>query len=224
MTLKLIVALFILWRIVRYLRRRGRARASVLSARKHWALLLAHPYVEATEFSRFSDADASRVGDDTRRFLRAQMLHQMELRTDATDDDARAHLARVLETQWFRADLHALHADDEPRAALAFACARMAFFARAAMLMGWAEPDVAWRVLLLNAQRAQDCFDGWEDFGRAYVAGRKQWVTAFRADPLGRAVDEAAVQRWLAPADGAWGRAAWPGLATFDPEPVVRLR
>ncbi|WP_431207420.1 hypothetical protein [Burkholderia cepacia] len=50
MTFKLIVALFVLWRIVRYFRRRG-ARHSTLSARKHWALLLAHPYVEATGFS-----------------------------------------------------------------------------------------------------------------------------------------------------------------------------
>ena len=143
-----------LWRIVRYFRRRG-GRYSALPARKHWALLLAHPYVEATGFSGFDDADTSHLNDTSRKFLRAQMLHQMELRTDATDDDARAHLARVLETQWFRADLHALRPTDDPRAALAFACARMAFLARVAMLMGWTEPDTAWRVLLLNAQRAR---------------------------------------------------------------------
>lgn len=223
MTFKLIVALFILWRIVRYFRRRG-ARHSTLSARKHWALLLAHPYVEATGFSGFDDADTSHLNDTSRKFLRAQMLHQMELRTDATDDDARAHLARVLETQWFRADLHALQPTDDPRAALAFACARMAFLARVAMLMGWTEPDTAWRVLLLNAQRAQDCFDSWTDFGRAYIAGRKQWVAGFRADPFGKAFDDATLQRWLAPGDGAWGRAAWPGLAAFDPEPVAQAR
>ncbi|KWN18467.1 hypothetical protein WM21_06705 [Burkholderia ubonensis] len=219
-TFKIIVALFVLWRIVRYLRRRAGRRA--LSARKHWALLLAHPYVDATAFSGFSFAATNHLGDGTRTFLRAQMLHQMELRTDATDDEARAHLARVLETQWFRADLHALQPTDDPRAALAFACVRMAFFARVAMLMGWADPDSAWRVLLLNAQRAQDCFDGWDDFGRAFIAGRRQWVAGFRADPFGKAFDDAALRRWLTPPDGAWGGAAWPGPAAFSPEPVAQ--
>ena len=110
----------------------------------------------------------------------------------------------MLETQWFRADLHALRPTDDPRAALAFACARMAFLARVAMLMGWTEPDTAWRVLLLNAQRAH-CFDSWTDFGHAYVAGRRQWVAGFRADPFGKAFDDATLG-WLAPGGGAWGR------------------
>nr|WP_241022249.1 DUF1266 domain-containing protein [Burkholderia sp. Ac-20353] len=34
----------------------------------------------------------------------------------------------------------------------------------------------------MNAQRAQDCFGSWEDFSRAFVAGRRQWVAGFRAD------------------------------------------
>ncbi|WP_235777308.1 DUF1266 domain-containing protein [Pseudomonas piscis] len=62
---------------------------------------------------------------------------------------------------------------------------RSAFFARCATLMGWLEADSGWRIMLLNAQRAQDCFDSWEDFGQAFMQGRRQWVAAFRADAWG---------------------------------------
>lgn len=65
--------------------------------------------------------------DATRALFRVQLLHQMEFRANATDDEVRQHLAQVFESRWFRADLHALLPTDDPRAALAFACVRMAF-------------------------------------------------------------------------------------------------
>ncbi len=220
--LKIVVTLFLIWRVLRYLHRRGSAAKAqaVLTGRRRWALQFAHPYVEANGVTGF-DLVVATLGDEGRAASRAALLHQMALRIDASDDDVRAHLARVFETRWFRADLHALGADDAPHAALAFACARMAFLARLAMVLGWAEPDVAWRVLLLNAQRAQDCFSGWDDFGRAFLAGRRQWVAGFRADPLGVSFDEAALQRWLAPGSGAWHGAGWPAEPSFDPRVVA---
>lgn len=217
MLIKIIVAIFVLWRIYRFVRRK---RAPSLPQRKHWALALAQPFVEATQFAGFASPTADSVNDATRTQFRAQLLHQMGLRTDASDEDVRMHLARTFEAHWYRADLNDLLAADEPRAALAFACARMAFFARMVMLLQWIEPEIAWRVLLLNAQRAQDCFASWHDFGQAFIEGRRQWVAAFRADPFGKVFDDGALAGWLNKRD-AWRNLPWPGVAAFSPEPAV---
>lgn len=220
MLIKIFVAIFMLWRIYRFVRR---TRTSSLPPRKHWALALAQPFVDATQLSGFTSPAAGTVNEATRAHFRAQLLHQMGLRTDASDEDIRAHLARTFESHWYRADLNSLLPADEPRAAIAFACARMAFFARVVMLLQWVEPDIAWRVLLLNAQRAQDCFTSWHDFGQAFIAGRHQWVAAFRADPFGKAFDDGALAGWLNKGE-AWRGLPWPGLAAFSPEPAAASR
>lgn len=217
MLIQLLVAIFVLWRIYRLVRRR---RAPSLPPRKHWALALAQPFVDATQFAGFASPGADTVNEATRFQFRAQLLHQMRVRTDASDEDVRGHLAYTFESHWYRADLNDPLPADEPRAALAFACARMAFFARTAMLLQWVEPEIAWRVLLLNAQRAQDCFASWHDFGQAFVAGRRQWVAAFRSDPFGKEFDDDALRGWLNER-GAWRNLPWPGLAAFSPEPAT---
>nr|WP_306110124.1 hypothetical protein [Pseudomonas sp. LD120] len=63
------------------------------------------------------------------------------------------------------------------------------------MLMNWIDPQTGWRIMLHNAERAQDCFNDRDDFVRAYVLRRQQWVAAFRADSLGQAFDEASLSR-----------------------------
>lgn len=220
--LKTLVLLFLIWRLLRYLTRgRRRPAPDPLTDRRFWALQFAHPYVDATEFGEFDGDVAMGINDHTVKLVRAALLHQMVLRTDASDADVRAHLARMFDAQWFRADLHALQPGDDPHAALAFACARMAFLARLAMLMEWTDELAAWRMLLLNAQRAQDCFANWEEFGRAFVAGRRQWVAGFRADSLGASFDEASLQRWLAPDEGAWAKAGWLPDPCFSPNEIV---
>lgn len=196
-------------------------RPEPLPARRRWALALAQPFAAATRFGTFYVSADLVLTDAMRARFRPQLLHQMGLRTDASGDDARAHLAGTLEAHWFRADLHELLPTDDPRAALAFACARTAFLVRMTMLMGWVEPQVAWRVLLLNAQRAQDCFASWEDFGRAFIEGRRQWVAAFRADPFGKPFDEQALDGWLTSRNRGWRSLPWPGHAAFSPVPAA---
>jgi len=196
-------------------------RPEPLPARRRWALALAQPFAPATRYGSLYLSAELALTDAMRARLRPHLLHQMGLRTDASGDDARAHLARTLESQWFRADLQQLLPTDDPRAALAFACARMAFLARMTMLMGWVEPQLAWRVLLLNAQRAQDCFASWEDFGRAFIEGRRQWVAAFRADPFGSGFDERSLTGWLSSRNRGWRRLPWPGPAAFNPVPAA---
>ncbi|MGM3273590.1 DUF1266 domain-containing protein [Ralstonia sp. 24A2] len=211
--LKILLAAYVLWRVVKHFRP---AKRAAFTPRKHWALALAQPMLETTGLTGFMSPVTTELNEETRKLFRAPLLHQMELRPTTSDDEVRAHLSRVLEAQWFRADLHALQPTDDPRAALAFACVRMAFLARNAMLMGWVDPMVAWRVLLLNAQRAQDCFASWEDFGHAFIAGRRQWVAAFRADPLGSGFDASHVRQLLG-LDGAWAGLPWPGEPALSP-------
>jgi hypothetical protein len=219
MTIAYVLLLYLLWRLVRHwFSHPPRPR---FTARRHGALLLALPYAEAAGTSAFFDASMQRLPETSGTALRAQLLHQMGLRVDASDADARTHLEHNFESQWFRMDLHALQSADEPRAVLAFACARVAFFARAVMLMQWIAPESAWRVLLLNAQRAHDCFESWEDYGRAFITGRRQWIAAFRADPCGKTFDDANLRHWCA-SGGAWSRIKWPGLPAFDPRRTGR--
>jgi hypothetical protein len=59
-------------------------------------------------------------------------------------------------------------------------------------------------LLGVRSQGAGSIFTDWEDYGRAYIAGRRQWVERYRADPLGRPGDEDAPRRWQKTAP-AWG-------------------
>ncbi|MDR2213984.1 MAG: DUF1266 domain-containing protein [Pseudomonadales bacterium] len=197
--------------LTNYLLRRPR-----FTPRKHAALLLALPYAEAAAANEFFDPAAQTPPAASGSALRNQLLHQLGLRVDASDADVSAHLQRHFEQQWFRLDLQAPLPGDDPRAALAFACARTTLLARAAMLMQWITPECAWRVLLLNAQRAQDCFDSWDDYGHAFLTGRRQWLAGLRADLSGPSLDATTLRRWRAPG-GAWFRIPWPGLPAFDP-------
>ncbi|MDD1001368.1 DUF1266 domain-containing protein [Pseudomonas sp. TNT2022 ID642] len=202
------------WLLWRAFRPRG---ASLFSQRKHWSLLLAQPMVDAMAVEGFYSPACDHFTEQSQTILRAALLHQAGIRSNSNDEAVRAHFSATLDQQWFGLDLQALTATDDPRAAMAFACVRVTFLVRCALLMRWLEPDLAWRVLLLNAQRAQDCFDSWEDFGKAYQSGRKQWVATFRVDSLGEAFDEPQLRQLLAPGGGAWADVTWRTPAALNP-------
>ncbi|AQT11438.1 DUF1266 domain-containing protein [Pseudomonas protegens] len=212
-----IVVLFGAWLGWRHFRRPSGTSLVVFTPRKRWALTLAQPMVDATGMTGFYDPDTTHFMDQAKSTLRASLLHQIGFRSNATDDEICAHLNGTLERQWFRIDLHGLNPSDDPRAAMAFACVRSAFFVRCAMLMSWLEPETGWRIMLLNAQRAQDCFNDWEDFGKAFMLGRQQWIAAFRADSLGTSFNEAKLSQLLAPGSGVWASVDWKGLPALCP-------
>ncbi|MDR1888554.1 MAG: DUF1266 domain-containing protein [Zoogloeaceae bacterium] len=186
--------------------------------RKQWALALAQPMVEAAGVEGFFEVTTDGLTKETRARLRTAFLHYMEFRANASDEEIRQRLKATLETAWFRADLRNLQPTDDPAAALAFACVRMAFFVRNATLLGWIDATTAWRVLLLNAQRAQDCFTGWAHFARAYCAGRQQWISAYRADLLGGNFTRTDVQRYRDTPASLWFNLPWPGQPAFSLE------
>ncbi|WP_327439924.1 DUF1266 domain-containing protein [Pseudomonas donghuensis] len=207
-----VISAWLLWRVFR-----PRGPASLFSQRKHWSLLLAKPMADAMEVEGFYSPACDHFTEQAQTIVRAALLHQAGIRGNTSDDAVRAHFSATLEQQWYSLDLQGLTASDEPRAAMAFACARVAFLVRCAVLMYWIEPEAAWRVLLLNAQRAQDCFDSWEAFGKAYTLGREQWVAAFRVDSLGEIFTEQHLRALLTPGSGAWADIPWHTPAALSP-------
>lgn len=195
---------------------RTRVKNSTFPYRKHWALNLALPMVEAQGLDGFSDPESMELGEESKKLFRPGLLHFLELPPQTTDEEAIRDIAAHYEATWFQADLYAMNDTDDPRAAIAFACVRMAFFTRILMLMQWIDKDAAWRVLLLNAQRAQECFSGWKDFGQNYLVGRRQWTTAFRADPLGATFDGEQLTR-LTGGLKPWALMPWDSSVIFEP-------
>ena len=187
------------------------------SERKHWALSLAEPMVKAVGMTGFYEPTTHCFADESKTMFRAPLLHQMGYRNQASDEHIRAHLTSTLEQQWFSLDLDQLGHADDPRSAMAFACVRTAFLVRCAMLFNWLPPETGWRILLLNAQRAQDCFSSWTEFGQAFITGRQQWVLAFRADPLGGHFDDNSLTSLQAPRTGAWSGLPWHELPAMYP-------
>jgi hypothetical protein len=143
--------------------------------------------------------------------IKPTLFHLFGLHTDMTPQERNSSLQTKLHQRWFAIDLDQLKPQDNPQDAMAFACVRVAFAVRMAHLLGWIDEDTQWQVLLHNAQRTQDCFEGWADYANAWRRGRKQWVVAMRADSLGASVDEAKITAWLTEPQHPWSHLPWIG-------------
>jgi hypothetical protein len=198
------------WRRVKEARRRGDASSySTGSEALDWALALAHPMAFHSIQGGFADSHLSGADDALAAQLRPMVLHHLGMRTDLDDASIARQLPELLRQRWFMQDLQKLQPGDDPRAAMAFACARAAFYVRCAFLLGWLQEDLHRQVLLLNACRAQQCFGSWLEFGTAYARGRRQWIAQGRADVLGKAVSEEDVVQWTADARHPWHAMDW---------------
>jgi hypothetical protein len=186
-------------------------------ARRNWALSLAHPMAAARIRSGFASPQEAWPRDELQQTVRPALLHLFGLRTDLADAQIQLNLNDKLNKRWFCIDMDALRPEDDPRDALAFACARVAFATRVAGAMGWIDDTTQWSVLLQNAQRANDCFTDWRDFGTAWARGRKQWVAGSRADSLGVSLDAAKVEQWLNEPQHPWCALPWRVPPLFVP-------
>lgn len=192
-------------------RKAGRVRDYRLSPEQNHALALAHPMAFHTLDGGFADRPLVKLGDDLAQKLRPLTLHHFGLRTDLAESDIHQQLPHLVKTRWFSLDLDQLAPADQPRDAMAFACARIAFFVRSATLLGWLPPELQWQVLHLNAARASICFGSWADFAQAYARGRQQWVNAGRGDSLGQRIPEVEQAKWLRSRWHPWGKWRWIG-------------
>ena len=180
-----------------------------LQAEQNCALALAHPMAFHAIKGGFADSELPEPTDELAASLRPMALHEFGLRTDLDNASVRQQLPDLLRTRWWCFDLDKLQPGDDPRAAMAFACARISFFVRTAAMLGWLPPEQQWLLLQLNAARARDCFASWQDFGEAYVQGRAQWVSTGRADAMGRALSQEELQGWLLNPAHPWSAFAW---------------
>lgn len=178
------------------------------SAARNWALALAHPMAYHAMQGGFAN-DLKGADEELAKQLRPMVLHHVGLRTDLNDAQARQQLHDALRQRWFTLDLQRLHRSDAPRPAMAFACARVTFFVRSAFLLGWLEEDAHWAILLLNAQRAQECFSSWQDYGHAFALGRAQWIAQGRTDLRGTSFTTEAVDEWVAEPQHPWHAMPW---------------
>jgi hypothetical protein len=202
--------LWVLGPFLRWYARPRLRRQYVLGAHWNWTLALAHPMAFGRIQGGFADARLPLLTPSLQQSLRPALLHLLGLRSDMDDAQLRATLPARLQACWFRIGLDALRPDDAPRDVLALACARVAFATRTAALLGWLDEATQWQVLHHNAQRAADCYANWEDFGKAYARGRRQWVAQSRADSLGAAFTENDVAQWVANRDHPWHWLPWP--------------
>lgn len=216
-----LIALLILgWMLVRLTRRIVRTLRSLwlrklryrLEPQKNWALALAHPMAEARIEGGFAYRANPKVAPKLAQVLRPQLLHLLGLPTTLSEAAIRSSLPSRLDEHWFRIGLDTLHPDDDPHAAMAFACARIAFTVRVATMMGWISAEQQWRILHQNADRAGQCFSSWHDYGTAWARGRRQWIAHARADSLGASFSEADVEKWVSNVRHPWRTTAWPGI------------
>ena len=202
------------WRKRRAERRTlGRVADYRLTPERNAALALAHPMAFHAVAGGVADKPMMQLGASLTQLLRPLTLHHFGLRTDLSESAVHQQLPQLVKTRWFRQDLDQLTPKDQPRDAMAFACARAAFFVRSAALLGWIDEATQWELLQLNAARAKACFNDWPDFARAYTRGRAQWVEAGRSDALGQRIEQAEVDRWLRSGWHPWGKWRWLGAA-----------
>ena len=213
---KLAIAVALLFWIVRSSLKRinaAKSRGDMVSYQAgspehNWALALAHPMAyHAMQGGFASDLDGA--SDALAKQLRPMILHHLGLRTDLGDEQVRQQLPDALRQRWFMLDLQRLQRSDDPRAAMAFACARVTFFVRCARLLDWIDEEAQWQVLMLNAQRAQQCFDSWLAFGQAYAQGRAQWTATGRSDVLGIGFTAEEVAQWVTEEQHPWHAMDW---------------
>lgn len=202
--------------------------------RRRWALALADILLIRNGLPCNGNTLALELPADRREQLARQVLREMNLSADrsadtgaALDADAIGQRMQAALTGWIGGlgrshdgFYEQLAAQGRVRDALAFDCARTAFLVRCIALLGWVPETQAWLVLFLNAQRAQDSFESWEDFGMAYARAREHWLRISQQD--GPASTRAAmeVREHLRNAEGSWRALPWKRYRIFDPQPL----
>ncbi|WP_245587338.1 DUF1266 domain-containing protein [Comamonas composti] len=174
-----------------------------------WALALAHPMAYHSIQGGFADKELAGADQTLASQLRPMVLHHLGMRTDLDDASIRRQLPALLRQRWFMQDLQRLSPGDDLHAAMAFACARVAFYVRCAHMLGWLDQALEHQVLLLNARRAQECFDSWLTYGQALARGRAQWLAHGRADTLGMGFGEDEVNQWVGQKSHPWHVMRW---------------
>lgn len=169
------------------------------------ALLLAHPYAKERVVGSYYQSQAPGLAEEPlRKRWQNVLFTYLDMRAPADRAKIPAAVTQQLYQRWYRLGLEPLHPGDDVRPALAFACSRVVFCVQMCFLLGWIDEVCRRDILMYNAMRARDCFKGWEEYGRALLQGRTQWLAGGRNDSIGMALPDTEVQVWLSNRRHPW--------------------
>jgi len=154
-----------------------------------------HSVPELAQHLTAPDAPPLNEAQATR--LRPLVLHWLGLRTDLAPAQATEQTPGLLKRRWFMLDLQHLTGESDPRAVLAFACLRVAFYLRAAWHLGWIDLPLYTTLTGLNARRVRDCFPDWPSFTHACAQGSAHWQARGRTDVFGEHLGPDHLWAWL---------------------------
>jgi len=193
--------------------------------RRRWALALGDILLIRNGLPCNGDTLALDLPQDRRERLERQVLREMNIATDLPSAAISSRMQEAL-VGWVGGlgrshggFYEQLATQGRVRDALAFDCARTAFLVRCIALLGWVPESQAWLVLFLNAQRAQDSFESWEDFGLAYARAREHWLRLSSQDGPASTRTMMEVHEHLRNPEGSWLALPWKGYRIFDPQP-----
>lgn len=160
--------------------------------------------------------------------LREQVEAELAAEHDGTDIGARFCTGFFRIPYLAHPQLLALSADtdtDPARDLLAWHAMRQSYLLR--LLAAWQRIDDAqgWTLALLNAQRVQDCFDSWPEFGAAAARGHATWLRWNGREARHARATEVALQDFQEQFDCPWQRLRWSDfdLAQAVAAPAARV-
>lgn len=205
-------------------RRQARLQAQA-PARRRWALALCDIQLRRNGLPYQTDVLRIQLPPDRLLSLRRSVLSELELDPAASEAVLRPQVQRALShwAQGMGTDRRNFFVQmahrGQVRQAIAFDCARTAFLVRCLALLELCAEEAAWLVLLLNAQRAQDSFRDWDDFGRSYATARQAWLNFNSNTPATQRAD-LEVDEYLNDRGSNWSLLPWDNYRLFDPQPA----
>ena len=190
--------------------------------RRKWALALADILILRNGLKTKDVTLALPINESKRQHLAQQVKKELGLSDDPRDGTLHQQVADILQ-RWPagvgktpQGFYEQLAAQGQVRDALAFDCARTAFLTRCIAGLGWCRDEQAWLVLLLNAQRAQDCFHSWEDYATAYVRARQIWLELHQTPATVAGRDHQEVMQYLEDPLSHWRELPWNDFKIFE--------
>ncbi len=191
--------------------------------RRKWALAIGDIVARRNGLSVNGFTLDLKLTDDKRQQLALQVKQELGTETYQSNEDFRQQIGVILQ-RWATGLGNSPHDFYEQLAAqgqvldgLAFDCMRTAFLTRCIAGLGWCDENQAWIVLLLNAQRAQDCFASWEDYASAYVRARQKWLMIYDTPVATANRDLKEVTAWLKDPSSNWKKLPWNEFKIFEP-------
>lgn len=147
---------------------------------RRWALALA----ELLFYRLGMDGDTGRLQLAAPPTVPARVRAQIEAELAIEDSGAETAIerfcARFFRVPYFEhpqlVDVRDDGQEDAARNLLAWHAMRQSYVLRLLVAWGLLDESRGWPLLLLNAQRVQDCFNDWLDFGSAAARGHATWL------------------------------------------------